>query len=216
MEQQTFIATVQHYASWLRRLEKAAFFLHDRVNQQYDRYLPYGFHLRQTASYVSRYGHLVAENEADILVLYAAAYLHDTLEDTRMSYHDLIRFIEEFIQENPALPESYVREIIRQVPEIVYALTNEKGRNRNERADARYYLGIREVRFASFIKMCDRLANMAYSSLFVFTNRMFAVYKEEYPDFIQAIGESSVTPIPEAMKREAEEILGRETYTGGL
>lgn len=216
MEQQTFIATVQRYACWLRMLEKAAFSLHDRVNQQYDGYLPYGLHLRQTASYVSRYGHLVAEKETDILVLYAAAYLHDTLEDTRMSYHDLGRFIEDFIRDSPTLPQSWLPEITRPVPEIVYALTNEKGRNRNERADVRYYRGIREVRFASFIKMCDRLANMAYSTLFVFTNRMFAVYKEEYPDFVRAVDEGSVTPIPEAMKREAEKILARETYTGGL
>lgn len=212
MEQKTFIAAVQRRADWIQALEKAAFSLHDRVNQKYDRYLPYGFHLRQTASYVSRYGHWVAGQPSDIWILYAAAYLHDTLEDTRMSYHDLERFLHDFLGENEPLPADDPTEIERQVPEIVYALTNEKGRNRSERADERYYRGIREVRFASFIKMCDRLANMSYSSLFLFTNRMFAVYKQEYPAFIRSIGEGSVTPIPEAMKKEAEEILARETY----
>ena len=47
-------------------MEKAAFRIHDDVNQKYDHVLPYGFHLKMTASYVSRYGYLVAE--ADILI----------------------------------------------------------------------------------------------------------------------------------------------------
>lgn len=212
MEQKTFIATVRRHAAWIHALEKAAFSLHDRVNQKYDRHLPYGFHLKQAASYVSRYGHLVAEKTSDIWILYAAAYLHDTLEDTRMSYHDLERFLHDFLRENEPLPAGDLSEIERQVPEIVYALTNEKGRNRRERADERYYRGIRETRFASFIKMCDRLANMSYSAMFLFTNRMFGVYRQEYPDFIRFIDEGSVTPVPEAMKREAEEILSKETY----
>lgn len=212
MEQKTFIAAVQHQAAWIQALEKAAFSLHDRVNQKYDHYLPYGFHLKQAASYVSRYGHLVAEKTSDIWILYAAAYLHDTLEDTRMSYHDLERFLHDFLRENKPLPADDLPEIERQVPEIVYALTNEKGRNRHERADERYYRGIREVRFASFIKMCDRLANMSYSAMFLFTNRMFTVYKQEYPAFLRSIDEGSVTPIPEAMKKDAKEILAKKTY----
>ena len=65
-------------------MEKAAFRIHDDVNQKYDHVLPYGFHLKMTVSYVSRYGYLVAETEADILILYASAFLHDTIEDARM------------------------------------------------------------------------------------------------------------------------------------
>lgn len=77
-------------------MEKAAFRIHDDVNQKYDHVLPYGFHLKMTVSYVSRYGYLVAETEADILILYASAFLHDTIEDARMTYNDVVKFLKEF------------------------------------------------------------------------------------------------------------------------
>ena len=81
MEKQLFISIVERYYPWISCLEKAAFQIHDDVNQKYDHVLPYGFHLKMVASFVSRYGYLVAESEADILVLYGSAYLHDTIED---------------------------------------------------------------------------------------------------------------------------------------
>ena len=81
MEKQLFISIVERYYPWISCLEKAAFQIHDDVNQKYDHVLPYGFHLKMAASFVSRYGYLVAESEADILILYAGAYLHDTIED---------------------------------------------------------------------------------------------------------------------------------------
>ena len=193
-------------------MEKAAFQIHDDVNQKYDHVLPYGFHLKMVASFVSRYGYLVAESEADILVLYGSAYLHDTIEDTRMTYNDIVKFIDDFRVGSLVLPEEIKRKLEEQVPEIVYALTNEKGRNRKERANETYYKGIRDTRFASFIKMCDRLANIQYTMMFVFANRMLEVYRREYPEFIRSISEGSVTPIPDVMKKEAEWLLNSESY----
>ena len=90
MEKQSFIALVKRYYPWICSMEKAAFRIHDDVNQKYDHVLPYGFHLKMTVSYVSRYGYLVAETEADILILYASAFLHDTIEDARMTYNDVL------------------------------------------------------------------------------------------------------------------------------
>ena len=49
------------------------------------------------------------------------------------------------------------------IAEITYALTNEKGRNRKERANEKYYEGIRNTPYATFVKLCDRLANVTYS-----------------------------------------------------
>ena len=172
MEKQLFISIVERYYPWISCLEKAAFQIHDDVNQKYDHVLPYGFHLKMVASFVSRYGYLVAEREADILVLYGSAYLHDTIEDARMTYNDIVKFIDDFRVGSLVLPEEIKRKLEEQVPEIVYALTNEKGRNRKERANETYYKGIRDTRFASFIKMCDRLANIQYTMMFVFANRM--------------------------------------------
>ena len=212
MEKQLFISIVERYYPWISCLEKAAFQIHDDVNQKYDHVLPYGFHLKMVASFVSRYGYLVAESEADILILYAGAYLHDTIEDARMTYNDIVKFIDDFRVGSLVLPEEIKRKLEEQVPEIVYALTNEKGRNRKERANETYYKGIRDTRFASFIKMCDRLANIQYTMMFVFANRMLEVYRREYPEFIRAISEGSVTPIPDVMKKEAEWLLNSESY----
>ena len=212
MEKQLFISIVERYYPWISCLEKAAFQIHDDVNQKYDHVLPYGFHLKMVASFVSRYGYLVAESEADILILYAGAYLHDTIEDARMTYNDIVKFIDDFRVGSLVLPEEIKRKLEEQVPEIVYALTNEKGRNRKERANETYYKGIRDTRFASFIKMCDRLANIQYTMMFVFANRMLEVYRREYPGFIRSISEGSVTPIPDVMKKEAEWLLNSESY----
>ena len=212
MEKQLFISIVERYYPWISCLEKAAFQIHDDVNQKYDHVLPYGFHLKMVASFVSRYGYLVAESEADILVLYGSAYLHDTIEDARMTYNDIVKFIDDFRVGSLVLPEEIKRKLEEQVPEIVYALTNEKGRNRKERANETYYKGIRDTRFASFIKMCDRLANIQYTMMFVFANRMLEVYRREYPEFIRSISEGAVTPIPDVMKKEAEWLLNSESY----
>ena len=125
-----------------------------------------------TASYVSRYGYLVAECEADVLILYAAAYLHDTIEDARMTYNDVVKFIRDFREGNIALPEDLLHRI----------------------------------------KMCDRLANIQYTTMFVFANHMLDVYRREFPDFIRSIDDGAVMMVPDVMKKEAERLLAVETY----
>ena len=90
----------------------------------------------------------------------------------------------------------------RDAAEIVYALTNDKGRTRAERAGERYYAGIRQTPFAPYLKMCDRLANLRHSTLFYPRQRMAEVYAQEMPHFLESIG-----PVPEAMVRHAEELL---------
>jgi (p)ppGpp synthase/HD superfamily hydrolase len=212
MEKQAFIDIVTRNYIWIKSFETAAFELHDRVNQKYGEILPYGFHLKLTASYVSRYGYLVAESENDVLILYAAAYLHDTIEDTRMTFNDLVKFITEFKVPDFVLPEDILQRIRWDVPEIVYALTNEKGRNRKERANATYYKCIRETKFASFVKMCDRLANIQYTTMYFFANRMLDVYRREHDEFITSMSQGAIPPVPEVMKQEAQRLLDTETY----
>jgi (p)ppGpp synthase/HD superfamily hydrolase len=67
------------------------------------------------------------------------------------------------------------------VAEITYALTNEKGKNRKERANAKYYKGIRETPYATFIKLCDRLANVSYSKSV--NSKMIEAYQKEQGGF---------------------------------
>ena len=73
--------------------------------------------------------------------------------------------------------------------EIVYALTNEKGRTRAERAGEKYFLGIRETPYAPFVKLADRLANTTYSYTCcnALNARMKDVYRSEFPQFLAAI-----------------------------
>ena len=177
-------------------LAEAAAQCHAAVNQTYDGYLPYAFHLRLTASYALRFLPLLQLDEAQGETVLAAAYFHDTLEDARLSYNDLTALL------NRLKAEHGLRLDVRAAAEAVYALTNDKGRTRAERAGDAYYQGIRETPFAPFLKMCDRIANLRYSTLWSPRQRMAQVYAEEMPHFLKNIGQ-----VPEEMVREAERLL---------
>lgn len=145
---------------------------HEKTNHFYDTYLPYSFHLRMVAQAAKDFIHLVPdtndgkESFRDSIIL--AAYAHDAIEDTRVSYND-------------------VKEALGfQTAEIVYAVTNEKGKNRKERANDKYYEGIRNTPGAVFVKLCDRIANVQYSKMT--KSRMFEMYKKENDHFIDSLG----------------------------
>ena len=96
--------------------------------------------------------------------------------------------------------------------EIVYALTNDKGRTREERAGVKYYQGIRETPYAPFVKLADRLANITYS----FKNynddnvHMAQVYRQELPHFLDAIDAHSDDVrfrLPETMLEEINKLV---------
>lgn len=87
--------------------------------------------------------HCIREEDRELA--YAACWLHDTIEDCRVTYNDV------------------KQEFGIEISEAVYALTNEKGRNRKERANEKYYEGIRNTNVAAFVKICDRIANVKHS-----------------------------------------------------
>ncbi|MCI6249622.1 MAG: hypothetical protein MR641_00070, partial [Bacteroidales bacterium] len=93
--------------------------------------------------------------------------------------------------------------------EVVYALTNDKGRTRAERAGEHYYAGIRATPYAPFVKLCDRLANMTHS--FTATdgsnNRMRAVYQQEWEHFHQSITSESTDQRLALPERMVQQIL---------
>ncbi|MEM7658224.1 MAG: phosphohydrolase [Bacteroidota bacterium] len=103
---------------------------------------------------------LPAETQEIIL---AACWCHDLIEDARETYNDVKKVLGE------------------PVAELVYALTNEKGRTRAERANEKYYAGIRSTPYATLIKVCDRIANVRHSK--AKGSRMFQVYGMEYVGF---------------------------------
>ena len=188
--------TSETFQAHVAVLAEAAAQCHAAVNQTYDGYLPYAFHLRLTASYALRFLPLLQLDEAQGETVLAAAYFHDTLEDARLSYNDLTALLTRLKAEHG------LRLDVHAAAEAVYALTNDKGRTRAERAGDAYYQGIRETPFAPFLKMCDRLANLRYSTLWTPRQRMAQVYAEEMPHFLKNIGQ-----VPEEMVREAERLL---------
>lgn len=171
------------YAASIDQCRQMAHELHESVNQTYGDNLPYGFHLDMVAEGVRLYGYLVCAQEADVVPLFFGAYFHDSIEDARLSYNDVMRQARQLMTEEQALMGV----------EIVYALTNDKGRTRAERAGEKYYKGIRETPYAPFVKLCDRLANVAYSCSDELggNNRMREVYKGEMGHFLQSINPQS-------------------------
>ena len=180
MERESFEALCISHQDSLEQIRLAAHRLHESVNQFYDGDKPYGYHLDMVAKEVYAYGHLVLVGEADLFPLFMGAWFHDSIEDARVSYNDVKKI---------ALKFGLTEEQAFMASEIVYALTNEKGRNRKERAGKRYYEGIRNTPYAPFVKMCDRMANIRYScGCYNMGNlRMAKVYEDEMPYFAQAI-----------------------------
>jgi hypothetical protein len=194
MTKEEFQAMVEILRPTIEEIRQRAHLLHDSVNQRYDKAHPYGFHLDMVADSVMKYGHLVCASEHDILPLFFGAYYHDSIEDARLTYNDVKRGARLFMNDDQA----------QMAAEMAYALTNEKGRTREERANDRYYQGIRETPYAPFLKLSDRLANITYS--FTHSNKsnahMKEVYIEELPHFLEAIDAHSDDPrfaLPEEM-----------------
>jgi len=129
---------------------------HKKTNHFYDAYLPYEFHLRMVANVWEDFKYLLERQWSEIEV---ACYGHDLIEDTRTSYNDCKEKLGSY------------------VADIIYAVSNEKGRNRSERANDKYYNGIKNTEGAVFVKLCDRIANVQYSKLT--KSRMFEMYKKE-------------------------------------
>ena len=180
MERESFEALCISHQESLEQICLSAHRLHDSVNQFYDGDKPYGYHLDMVAKEVYAYGHLVLEGEDELLPLFMGAWFHDSIEDARVSYNDVKKI---------ALKFGLTQEQAFMASEIVYALTNEKGRYRKERAGKRYYEGIRNTPYAPFVKMCDRMANIRYScgSYNMGNLRMAKVYEDEMPYFTRAI-----------------------------
>lgn len=92
----------------------------------------------------------------------AIAYCHDTLEDTRVTYNQLKRATS------------------CEVADGVFALTNFRGKTRDERAPDEYYHGIVEADVV-LNKLADRAANMING--LATGHSMVEGYKKEYAHF---------------------------------
>lgn len=162
---------------------KYAVTTHEQTLHRYDG-APYSVHLALAAHYADIFSYLLPEERRDAVL--SAVWLHDTIEDCRITYNDLKKIFGE------------------EIAEMVFAVTNNRGRTRAERADEDYYRSIRETPYATFIKLCDRLANVEYSAVFG-EDRMMEVYRRESAHFFSAISsdlpEADYTPMIKTLKK---------------
>lgn len=142
---------------------------HTNTNHYYDKYLPYEFHLRMVVNIFNQYKHLLERQESEVEI---ACWGHDLIEDTRTSYNDCKKMLGDY------------------VADIIYAVSNEKGKSRSERANDKYYEGIINTEGATFVKLCDRIANIQYSKLT--KSNMFEMYKKENHHFITSLDANEV------------------------
>ncbi|MCF0196626.1 MAG: hypothetical protein HUK03_05255 [Bacteroidaceae bacterium] len=205
MTREKFLSDIDRHHLAIAEIRESAWQLHASVGQTYDNTHPYGYHLSMVADAAVRFGHVVMADESDELPVVFAAYYHDSIEDARLSYNDVLKTALRYMTRPQAISAA----------EVVYALTNEKGRTREERAGARYYAGIRQVPYAPFVKLCDRLANMTYSARDTndANNHMLDVYAHEWPHFLESINAHNDDirfALPTEMIREVELLLHDE------
>lgn len=165
----------------IEKSKKYAILKHEETNHKYDEELPYSVHLDMVYHYGLIFIKLIDENIKDYVL--ASCYTHDLIEDCRETFND--------VKLNTCF----------EVAEITFALTNEKGKNRNERANNKYYDGIKNTNGATFVKLCDRLANISYSKSK--HSNMLTIYKGEYENFKSKLYSKKY----EIMFNEIEKIL---------
>jgi len=153
----------------VERAKQYAIECHKKVNQMYDG-KPYSYHLEMVVDFGETFIDMIPEKHRKNVL--GGLWNHDTIEDTGITYNDLKKATNEVIAN------------------IAYALTNEKGKTRADRANSKYYRGIRNEMFADFGKLCDRMANVKHSIIAQHSYKgegMFAKYKKEQPKFIWGI-----------------------------
>ena len=116
MTKETFKDSLERQAGVIEQIRQEACRLHDSVNQTYGDGLPYGRHLDMVADGVCEFGHLVCATDDDVLPLLFGAYYHDSIEDARLTYNDVMKRARRLMTEEQA----------RMATEIVYALTNDR------------------------------------------------------------------------------------------
>jgi len=118
--------------------------------------------------------------------LMVAAWLHDTLEDTKTTKKDL--------------EKSFGKDIT----DLVWAVTDEPGKNRKERMQKTLPKIKKAGFFAIALKLCDRIANVK-ASIRGINPKKLAMYKKEYPVFRQYLYEPTMIP---AMWKTLDDLLG--------
>ena len=191
MKRDEYLKLVEESSDVIMKIFSDAHNVHASVNQMYDKTLPYSYHLNQVWLVALRYGHnLIINSVDDIVVLAFGAFFHDAIEDARLTYNDVVKKAETYMSRDNAV----------RAADLVYALTNEKGKTRSGRENDKYFHEMKNICGAPFLKFCDRIANMEHSK--ATKSSMLKKYKQELPYLIEKIGDY----VPEDMIKEIKKI----------
>ncbi len=148
---------------------------HDvECNQKYDKIYPYTLHLKSVAAQCEFYIDLVKPFlKTDIQTIdgkyisitnesvIAAGWGHDLIEDARVTYNDVVAKSNIF------------------VADMIFACTELRGKNRNERHGPEYIEGLKNNKLGLYVKLCDIIANVLFSMSH--NSGMYKKYKKEFP-----------------------------------
>ena len=111
MEKQHFLQILEKNSTLKERIRQSAHELHRSVNQTYGDTRPYGFHLDMVVGNVCDYGHLVCNDDNDIMAMIFGGYYHDSIEDARLTYHDVMNIARTMLTEErkTELRDNYLR-----------------------------------------------------------------------------------------------------------
>lgn len=139
--------------------KERAFMLAEKAhaNQTYDIY-PYMYHIRMVVKILDDLGY-----DESIII---AGILHDAVEDDSLSYNKILKAFG------------------KEIAEIVYAVTDELGRNRDEKKK-KTYPKIKANWKAVIVKTADRIANVKHSKLY--TPSKYKMYRDEQKSFEKGI-----------------------------
>ena len=150
-------------------------------NQKYDEF-PYSHHLDSVETIGNIYMHLIPDDliEQEYVHHHRNASLrdvvryglisHDSIEDARLTYNDIFTVAHKYLKN---------RKAAGMVADIVYCVTDEKGKNRKERKNDKYYRELKANKLAIFVKLCDIAANTTFSK--TSGSSMYKKYKSEFP-----------------------------------
>lgn len=168
----------------MNTLKQIIFNRHDiYCNQKYGDGLPYSFHLKAVLAQGQKFIHLIPNKILENVnnryslpstlrdAVVVALVAHDIQEDGRMTYNDIKDLVS-------GVSSTVVGTL---VADIVYCVTDEKGKNRAERKRDIYYQELSENNLAVFVKLADIAANTLFSKLT--GHSMYDKYKQEFAHF---------------------------------
>jgi len=143
----------------------------------------YSFHLEAVVS--------IAKEFKLKETIVAACWLHDTIEDCKVSFQD-------------------VKDVCgEEVAEMVFCVTDELGRNRKERK-LKTYPKIKNNSDALCVKLCDRIANMQQS--FLDNNEsLSSMYLKEHPEFKNLLFSDDAPETLMLLWKRLEDLVFNET-----